>query len=421
MFFKEVENKLVNFFGFLQKKSGLDVKYYAKGSAINLFGYVFDVLGGLAVSFIFARYVPREIYGQWKLLLSFVVIANIFGLFSGMSTALLRSAAIGQDGAYKAIIKRVFISGLRASVALLVISYAYSYISKQSFDFRAIYLLALFIPLQSCFSYYSTFLYAQRRYLLLQKYNIVYRVFYTLAAIGVLLIDRSLLLVVIGTLLSDVLLKIILTLRSFKYIKNDDGAEDAIKYGASLSRIKILQVVADQLDSILLGYLLGYQAIAIYAVAVIFPGQIRNLINKITDLSLSKMANWEQTEKNRSFIMRYSIYLFILIFLSVGVYFFAAPMLFKIFLPKYPDALVYSQVYSLTILNISTLLLWNWMQVHKKKKAISFNYTFSAILQIVLDVVLIPFYGIWGLVVARVMNGVLSVIFLVFTFLKVDE
>ena len=84
------------------------------------------------------------------------------------------------------------------------------------------------------------------------------------------------------------------------------------------------------------------------------------------------------------------------------VYYFCAPYIFQIFLPQYQDADGISIVLMFGFGFIPYYMVW---QIFSAKKNVPVLYYISIgepIMVVVLYLVLIPFYGIWGIAVALV-------------------
>ena len=88
--------------------------------------------------------------------------------------------------------------------------------------------------------------------------------------------------------------------------------------------------------------------------------------------------------------------------LVVGVYILLAPLFYKIFFPRYLDAAFLSQIFALSMLNTPPALIIGALTAHKKIKELYWFNIVSPFFQILILIVLTPFYGLTGLILARV-------------------
>ena len=73
-----------------------DMVYLARSGFWLLFGQGTTLLSVLALSIVFANFLPKETYGTYKYILSLTGIFSIFTL-PGMTTALIRATARGPN------------------------------------------------------------------------------------------------------------------------------------------------------------------------------------------------------------------------------------------------------------------------------------------------------------------------------------
>lgn len=84
------------------------------------------------------------------------------------------------------------------------------------------------------------------------------------------------------------------------------------------------------------------------------------------------------------------------------VYVLLAPYFYKLFFPQYLDSVLYSQIYSLTLLAVSGTVFNETLVAHKKKKELYLYRTIIPVVQIVLFFILLPQYGLMGLIMTHV-------------------
>ncbi|HQT83008.1 MAG TPA: oligosaccharide flippase family protein, partial [Candidatus Paceibacterota bacterium] len=93
-----LKSRLHLFLKRIERYTKMDMVYLARGSFWSIAGQVSASLIALTLSVAMARYVPKDIYGQYKYVLAIVSTLSAFSL-SGIGTAVLQSVARGFDGA----------------------------------------------------------------------------------------------------------------------------------------------------------------------------------------------------------------------------------------------------------------------------------------------------------------------------------
>ena len=92
------------------------------------------------------------------------------------------------------------------------------------------------------------------------------------------------------------------------------------------------------------------------------------------------------------------------------IYILSAEFIFKMLFPKYMEAVKYSQVYALVLLTYPRTLLGTSLRAKMKTKSL---YRITFILSptyMLLLFLLVPFFGIWGLVIVWLILEVITFI-----------
>ena len=84
------------------------------------------------------------------------------------------------------------------------------------------------------------------------------------------------------------------------------------------------------------------------------------------------------------------------------IYILAAPYIFQIFFPKYIDSIIYSQIFSLSLLYFISIPANTYLSAKKKVLEQYIESISNLIVQITLLFIGIIYWGLLGLVVARV-------------------
>jgi O-antigen/teichoic acid export membrane protein len=132
---------------------------------------------------------------------------------------------------------------------------------------------------------------------------------------------------------------------TIKKLKPNSKTElGTISYGKHLSLMGVIGLVAGQIDKILIFHFLGAAELAIYSIAIAPPEQIKALLKNIKNLALPKFSEKSISEIKKTIYQKMAKLFLILIFI-VGIYWFIAPYIFKMFFPQYLESLFYSQIF----------------------------------------------------------------------------
>jgi O-antigen/teichoic acid export membrane protein len=152
---------------------------------------------------------------------------------------------------------------------------------------------------------------------------------------------------------------------------------------------------------------LGAEALALYAFITAIPDRLLTFLKFIPSAALPKFS--EKTEDQ----IRQSISPKLLLLTLLGVagallYIVIAPEFFAFFFPAYTEAVPYSQIYSLMIVGLAGSVSVSALIAQGRKKDLYLLNTTTPILQIVLQLIAVLVWGLWGLVAAKAASTVLS-------------
>ena len=181
--------------------------------------------------------------------------------------------------------------------------------------------------------------------------------------------------------------------------------------------MKIVSVGAGYLTEILLFSLVGAQPLAIYYFAVNIPGMLKMLLEKVNILAFPKFATRTRQEIKRGMIQKLKK-LYLAIGATIACYVLFAPYIFKLFFPQYLNSVPYSQVYIFSLLSLPANLIITAFTAHAMKKELYLQQTIVPISGIILLVSLIPFFGVWGVMGATLINSAINLTIVLFLFFK---
>lgn len=378
-----------------------DMVYLAKGSFWFSFAQVIVSLSSFALAVAFAHFVNKEAYGQYKYILS---LAGLLGTFTltGLPPAVLRSITKGYEGSLShAFWKNIKWSTLLFIAALSMSGYYFAH-GNSSLGISLLLVGSLWPWFQSS-NLYNSYLISKKDF----KRNAIYfDIIGNLFPIACLLVAMSItanpVWLVAVYLASNTFIGLIMYRKVVTFYKPKGEIDpEMLGYSKHLSLMNIVTGIAANLDQVLIFHYIGAAELAIYNFAIAIPNQTKGPLKGLRNLIFPKFI--ERSDKEikagigRKFLMLFALGLAITV-----VYIALAPYIYKIFFPKYLDAVFYSQIFALSILSITFSPADIYLAAKKKiGEQYILNVTMSVI-QIIVVAIAVIFWGLFGLIVARV-------------------
>lgn len=380
--------------------------YLARGAGwINLTTILNNVLS-LILGIGFANLLPKETYGTYKYvgsIASILLIANL----PQLNTAVTRAVSLGYEKnvseGFKTRIKWGLISG-----ALSLLLGIYFLEKSNEILAYSFFIIAPFLPFFQSANIYESYFLGRKNFKEHSKYKFLNTFFYTIGMLGVIFLTKNLYIIIFAYFAGYGLINTSLYYRVLKKFKPNAKYDNETKiYGKQLSFIDIINIISVYLDRIFLFHFVGAAEMAIYSFAIAIPEQLKTTFAFITPLAFPKWSKANSEEIKISIKKKMFQFLIANIALII-VYYFSAPFIYKIFLPKYTDAIFLSQIYMLSFLNIIPTFITTALQAKARIKELYIYNTITSITQIILIIFLGFSFGVWGVVIARVTSRILS-------------
>lgn len=382
------------------KRYQIDLAYAIKNEFWVYLRLGISLLIGLAVSVTFARLVPKEVYGQYNFILAILAIASLLSI-PGLASAVARSTARGYEGNYKQAVKTRFLWSLLGIPALLGVGAYYYYYNTQIIGI-GLMMSSIFLPFIYAPNTWDSFLAGKKRFDLAARYGSLQVAISAAAIIGILFLNAShLVLILAAYLITSSLLACLLYWRSLKYIENKAKDNECQKYGYFLTTTNIVGTLAKNIDKILIGILLGAPKLAIYAIAIVIPTRLADVLKlawspftpKISEQEISIGDVWGK-------IKRLIAPLALMVLGGSLLYWlFIDDIMLLLFSSKYMEAGIYSKMLlPMILLSIPTQFLGTFTIARKKTRSIVLGYHVFPFLKLLIIVGFIYQWGIWGAV-----------------------
>lgn len=396
-----------------EKRYQLDIAYIIKNEFWVYLRQTVTLITGLAVVVVFARLASKEVFGQYTFILALLAVVSLLSI-PGLNTAVLQSVARGYDGSYKKAVKTSFVWSLLGIPALLGVGAYYYYYNTQIIGI-CLMMSSIFFPLLNAPNTWDFFLQGKKRFDVAAKYGSIQATINAIAIITILFLNPNHLVIIFATyLVSNSLLTCLLFLKSFRYIENTVRDNECIGYGYFITSTNIVGTIANNIDKILIGSLLSSSELAVYAIAIAIPMNIKNSL-KLGWTPLFPKFCQDEVEMRHAFdkMKRFILLLTLMVLGGTLLYWlFIDDVILLLFGEKYIDSIIYSKILLLMILiSIPATFLGYFAQAKKNKKAIIGGYHIFPFLKLFIMCGFIYMWGlmgaVWGLNLSMAVQGVL--------------
>jgi len=403
-----MKERLYRLLRWSERYTKTDMVYLAHGGTWLTFGQFVTAGASFVLSVAFANLVPQAVYGTYRYITSLAATLSAVSL-TGMGTALVQSVARGFEG----VIRGAFWMSVRWSVVLVLISFVgaiYYYLHGNVILSISLLFIGSFSPFLNSANLATYFANGKKDFARLSIYNIVKGVFPAVVLIGTLFLTDSVLVIIFTYFFANTVAALLVygdALRFYKPNEQDDPG--LLDYGKKLSVLNILSTIATHADKVLIFTSLGAVELAIYSVASAFPEQIRSALRNLNFLMVPKFAQKDVAERQlylRSKLIRFA---FVLGGIIV-VYVFLAPLIYGLFFPKYPEAILLSQMLGLSIFTALSWVPYSILVARSHSGDLFKISTAGSLMQLTLLGIFIHFWGLWGVVVAKILGSYFSMI-----------
>lgn len=421
-FSMKIKTKIQNGLRAASRVVHLDLRYYLPGSFWLTSSYVISILLSLTLSVLFARLASQTLYGQYRFALSFFSLLAILSL-PGLNLAMVRAIANGRDDAFMHGTGSKFKFSCLAAIPLLGMAW-YLLVFKESSLGWAFVIAAPLFPLTYGFAN-SAYFTGKKRFRDGGVLLVVQRGFMVFLVGVTLMVTHNVVLVIFAYLLAQAIVNISVYQRirrslPYREPRGDTHSQgssqrDFIRYGQHLTAMRIISTVAGQLDKLLLAYFLGFQHVAIYAIATTIPEAAKGIFKQISSLVLPRLAG---TPKDKVYykIRTKVLHLFLLGIFSAAVLWIILPHLIPlVYTSKYAGAVFPAQILALSLLFVPLIqTLRSALVSHQATRQLYMFYTIVPITRTLLVISLIPLWGVTGAALSLLLSRAVQAGYLYF-------
>lgn len=400
-----MENLKLRFHSLLKRSEKIfktDMVYLASGGFWLGVGQVFSWGSGFLLTLALANLMSKESYGLYRLALSIMGILSIFTI-SGINDSLIRSIAKGFDGSlWPATWARIKGGAVGGVAALAVAAY---YLAHANMPLAiACALIGAFMPFFEPFGNFGAYLQGKKDFRRLTLYGTCNQLFAVTVLVATVFLTHNFIFVLLAYLGSYTLVRLAtylwIIIKMRPAATKDPGV---VRYGTHLSLMGIIVTVASQIDRIILFHFLGPADVASYSIAIAPPDQVKQGLNIMAKLIYPRFSGHSEAAI-KSNISNKVILFGLAAAAGVGVYVVLAPYFFDIFFSQYRNVVFISQLFSLSMFNAVFGPVELFMEAHAKIKEQYWVNGITSTFQIVSMVVGTIYFGLIGLIVARMIT-----------------
>ena len=403
------KSRLISLLRWSERYTKTDMVYLASGGFLSLVSQVTALCGALALAVMVSHYVPKTSYGEYKYVLSIIALLSSFSL-NGIGAAVLQSAAQGFDNA----LHKGFWANLRWSFVVFTgaLVMALYYFSAGNITLAAGILIGGSLsPFLASASLFSPFLAGKKDFVHQTLFSIGDNLIPIGLMIGTVMLTGNPLILIVVYFIANTLAALFFYRRTkIMYAQSVQKHDKTmLRYSKHLSTMGILGGIAENIDQILLFHFVGGAQLAIYNFAIAIPNQMRTPIKNIDAMLQARFVN-RTAEEIKDSMWNKIFWYFISVIALAAAYFFIAPYIFKFLFPQYLDAVRYSQIYVLWIIALAFDPVNSYISSRKNVEALYASTITYSLSKIALLFVGALFWGLMGVIVARIATHFIAVV-----------
>ncbi|MCK4497310.1 MAG: oligosaccharide flippase family protein, partial [Candidatus Aenigmarchaeota archaeon] len=264
---------------------------------------------------------------------------------------------------------------------------------------------ALFFISYYSFRTYQFFLLSKKRFKRYSAYLLAITIIANLTTMIVAYYFRNLVIIIFVLLGLTSLINALLLFKTIRERKNDKLDKDTIPYGKHLTLVNVTSVIRTYFDKILVAFFLGFEALAIYSVAIIIPRQVKPLWTIITNMVFSDLSRKNKKDAYSAVRKRFKYMLLLEVVIIIIGIIILPPIISYFYSQKYVEAIFYAQLLMIFTIAGPGLVLVNLATAQRQLRKIYKITTIPPIINIILLALLTPLYGLMGACVATVIGA----------------
>lgn len=393
-----------------------DIRFLIRDGKYKVCVQIVNITLLFCITWFLANYTSRDFFGEYKLFMAVIAFMFIFS-FPGIKDSVIQSTARGYEYSFVYANKKSIKASIIGCGVIILISLYYLFIKKDIDVSIAFFICALFFPLFYSMDIVIAYLHGAQKF----KEELVCSMWVTVIKVislflSVVFFKENIVVLVSAFLLSHIIAYTYFFNKYKKQVKDRRIDSELISYGQLMSKVAVLSTIGGKIDALLVGLFMNNVSLAIYSISIILPEKIRDIVKSLFSTFMPKFAAREMIATRKKIII-----LFFLGLVTSITLIFVFPVFIHFAFKRYDDAIRYGQMYSVALIfvYVNTYLGYLFRSA-RIEEAIHTPFLVSTVSYILFIILLTPFYGVIGLIVAIIMKQVISSVYLLSEYYKYE-
>ena len=391
----------------LGRRFNFDAHYFVKNTFWLLVGQAIVSFASFLLTVALANHVSKHDLGDYRLVISIYSTITFFAL-SGLAQALIRSIVIGKEGSLQVALALKKKYSILAGIIGIGFSLYFWYFKNNQIVGISILIAAICLPIIETYSIYNPYLQAKHEFRFSSIHTGIVKFVAALAVIVATYFVPTTIYLVIAFYFTQA----IVTYLQYQYLikkippKNNEVDTTVHSYAKHITAASALNLIFGQADKFILYHFFGPVALAQYWIAISLPQEAGRIIGTVAQVAYPRLIKGNHEEDKKK--LPKNLLLFSLFSLTISIlYSLTAHMFFAFFFPAYVGEATKSIVLMFALTVVPHWFIWQYFTAKGYVKIVYLGNSVEPILQIILYCMLIPFFGVWGLVYSILIKTIL--------------
>lgn len=378
--------------------------------------HILILIIGIITSAIWARYTTVEVYGKYQLMLSFISIVTVLSI-PGFSMSAQLSAAKEKYGNLGILYKKKIYFSFISTIVLVGIGLYYQLFKNDEELAYMLYITSFIYPFYNLSSIWESWLTAIGEYKKLSIIQISYALVGLVSLIISLIIIENIYLVILITFTTISIANIFIIKYFQNRVINNTKDNELIDYGYKLSWAMIIPVVMS-FDKLIISEYLTIQDVAIYSIAMLFPSYVKILYSIVKRLITPGISSANTIKEAWVYLKPKLLKISVLFLIIAIIGFFTIEYLIQLlYTDKYNESAIYAKwLWIFIVFGVPVSYLADILRAQKRLKFEYISYFIVPFIKISSFFILLPKFGLWGMVYAIGITNLFTILYYLFYF-----
>jgi O-antigen/teichoic acid export membrane protein len=407
-----IKKEIKHIVSFLNKWTDLDILYYFKGGAVLFSTQFLIILSYFFLNVVFAHLATKELFGQFQFIVSIIGLLSVLSL-PGANTAVALGVSQKKDGTLLQGVKLKLKWSILAIVGIIIAS-AYFYLAREpnyEMVWSALLGVIVFIPIIYTLDLAHAFFVGKKKFEWSCAFQLISEVAGPLAVLSFLFFTKNLFVLTVVYFAFRAVAYASAFIFAKRRMENKTIESDFNSYSFHLTVINLIPEIKMFFDKIIVTFFLGFAATAVYTIGAAMAEQLYAVSKTVGTLIFPKLAG-QSKEVMYSEVKRRTGKMTLFFIVIAGLAAILAPVLIPLFFSaQYDSAVILAQLLLLvSVPRAIAFVLTRVQEAQKQKKKLYVISVLYSAVEIVSLLVMIPLYGLYGIVVAKGLSNVVYVV-----------